>query len=73
MNIPPPRHLVDGCSFDPLLYYLVGNEISPPKTWLMRPYPGQLSEEKRIFHYRLPRARRVIENTFGILAATWGI
>ena len=70
MNIPSPRHL-EGCSFDPLPYYLVGDEIFPLKTWLMRHYPGQLSEEERILHYRLPRARRVIENMFGILAARW--
>ena len=50
MNIPPLRHL-DGCSFDPFLHYLVGEEIFPLKTWLMRPYPGQLSEEERILHY----------------------
>ena len=71
MNIPPPRHL-DGCSFDPLPYYLVGDEIFPLKIWLMRPYPCQLSEEK-ILHYRLSRARRVIENTFGILPTRWRI
>ena len=72
MNIPPPRHL-EGCSFDPLPYYLVRDEIFPLKTWLMRPYPGHLSEEERILRYRLSRARRVIENTFGILAARWRI
>ena len=31
MNIPPPTYL-DGCSFDPLPYYLVGDEIFPLKT-----------------------------------------
>ena len=71
MNIPPPRHL-ESCSFNPLPYYLVGGEIFPLKIWLMRPYPGQLSGEERIL-YRLSRARRVIENTSGILTARWKI
>ena len=72
MNTPPPRH-PKGCSFDPLPYYIVRDELFPLKTWLIRPYPGQLSEEERILHYRLSRAKRVIENTFGILAARWRI
>ena len=67
MNILPSRHL-ESCSFDPLLYYLVGDEIFPLKTWLMRPYPVQLSQKEIILHYRLSRARRVIQSTFGILA-----
>ena len=72
MNISPPRHQ-EGCSFDPLPYYLVGEEIFSLKIWLMRPYPGKLSEEERILHYQSSRTRRVITNTFGILAARWRI
>ena len=72
LGIPAPSKL-KSCSFDPLLYFFVGDEIFPLKTWLMRPLPGKLDDNQRIFNYRLFRARLAIENTFGILAARWRI
>ena len=72
-RVPSPEKL-DGCSFEPLPYYLVGDEIFPLKPWLIRPYPGKnLTEEQRIYNYRHSRCRRVIENASGILVARWRI
>ena len=58
-----------------LPYFLVGDEIFPLQEWLIKPYSKSAltSEIKQVFNYRQSRARRVIQNTFGILVSRWRI
>ena len=57
-----------------LPYVLVSDEIFLLKPWLMKTYPARnLTEEKTVYNYRMSRARRTIENTFGVMSAKWRI
>ena len=55
-------------------YVFVGDEAFPLRTDLMKPYPREvLGMKERVFNYRLSRCRRIIENSFGILASRFRI
>lgn len=72
LNVPRSRTL-PGTNIE-LPMVMVGDEAFPLKSFLMRPYPGKgLTDGKRIFNYRLSRARRISENAFGILVQKFRI
>lgn len=72
LSIPTPKPLPG--REDAVPYVIVGDEAFPLKSYLMKPYPSrQLDCSKRIFNYRLSRARRIVENAFGILSSRFGI
>ncbi|XP_066999876.2 putative nuclease HARBI1 [Anabrus simplex] len=75
LNIPDPKRLPkddDHCS--PFPYFFVGDEAFPLQKHIMRPYPRrELTNERRIFNYRLSRARKSVECGFGMLASKFRV
>ena len=70
LNFPPSEPL-RGDNMD-VPYFFIGDDAFPLTDHLMKPFRGRtLDHPMRIFNYRHCRARRVIENSFGILACRW--
>ena len=67
LQIPPPRPLPGRNK--PIPFTILADDAFPLKEYIMKPYSQTgLTPESRIFNYRLSRARRTVENAFGILA-----
>ena len=68
LGLPQPRPLQPGG--EPLPYYMISDDAFRLSEHVIKPFKGlHLSRQERIFNYRLSRARRVVENAFGILTA----
>lgn len=71
IDLPPPS-LLPGTVEHPVGYFMVANDAFPLRPWLMKPIPlRNLSSEQHIHNYRLSKARGVVGNAFGILAARY--
>ena len=70
LNLPPADPLIGDNKDIP--YFFVGDDAFGIAKWLMKPYPmRRLTPTERIYNYRFSRARRIVENGFGILANRW--
>ncbi|XP_071628653.1 uncharacterized protein [Temnothorax longispinosus] len=70
IDFPPPKE-ISGSNVT-LPFTFVADEAFPLGIHMMRPYARSyrtFGDEERIFNYRLSRARRVIENAFGIMCS----
>jgi hypothetical protein len=58
-----------------LPFLFVADDAFPLRRHIMKPYPEVHSKgsTQRIFNYRLSRARRIVENAFGILASVFRV
>jgi len=73
LNIPKCQPL-PGTTSPNMAYTFIGDEAFSLSQNMMRPFSGKLlSNTKRIFNYRLSRARRNVESAFGILSNKWKI
>lgn len=73
LNLPEPELLPMKNKHIPYVY--LGDNAFPLKINMMVPFSGchDRNLPKRIFNYRLSRARRVIENVFGIMSAVFRV
>ena len=68
VGLPKPRILPGTNTLFP--YVFVGDEAFPLKTYLIKPYARHAAGiEEQITHYGISRARRQVENVFGICAS----
>lgn len=69
LNLPDTNATVNNMN-----YVFIGDEAFSLEDNFLKPYAQKdLNSEKRIFNYRLSRARNVVENAFGIISSRFRI
>ena len=72
LNLPPPCPL-NGVNGN-MPFFFIGDNAYPKSGNFATPFKGvHLRDEEIIYNYRLSRARRIVENAFGILCARFRI
>ncbi|XP_028149503.1 uncharacterized protein LOC114342900 [Diabrotica virgifera virgifera] len=71
LNLPPPTLLPGQIEETPNVF--VADDAFPLHFNIMKPYPGihLKGSPKRAYNYRICRARRIVDNAFGILSSVF--
>lgn len=68
----PPDTTIGGIKMP---FFFISDDAFPLSTRVMKPFKPTkttpLTQEQKVFNYRLSRARRCVENSFGILSRKW--
>ncbi|XP_066588128.1 uncharacterized protein [Prorops nasuta] len=73
LNLPQNKIKLPNSNLETYCYFISDDAFRLSKR-VLKPYSStNLSYKKRIFDYRLSRARRIVESTFGIFANKWRI
>lgn len=72
LNIPSPQPLPQ--REIPVPFVIVADDAFPLRPYIMKPFAFRnQNAPQRIFNYRLSRARRMVENVFGIISARFRV
>lgn len=74
LNIPKDRLLESAENLGPMPFVVIGDEAFPLQKHVMRPFPGKMANGgQQTYNYRHSRARRIVENAFGMLTSRWRV